>query len=251
MDAVGGARTTTRDWSSEESTNAIVKRDTLVGVDIQGKDASHREVVTKQKAHVGAGGRAELGHAAFEGAGVAGLHVPVVGIALEVASPLVALGIGLYALHEAQEKGKAQSAALTQEYAHVAVIATLDLPTGYKCQRLEGDFKHVSKESSSRSAKMTEALNADPKGRAVLQHHCDRGIKAAEEMSQSGQTKEAYLAANPKIAEAYAKDAAFHEGFDASVYTKEKNVPGEIDKLMKDVDGRNGWNARESYAVRG
>ena len=39
-------------------------------------------------------------------------------------------------------------------------------------------------------------------------------------MTEAGQTQEAFLKANPKIAERYANDAAFHNGFDALVWAK-------------------------------
>ena len=243
-----------------ESTNDIVKRDTKSGVDIQGRDLSRREVAEHQNGHVGGAGYLEIGKTAFEGLDMAGVteigahavvhaganFYVVAGIeaGLGAAAPVLALAIGAHQLHEAHKQGEQQNAAIIRENVHVATICALQLPQDYKIQRLDHDFKSVPRNNDSPATKMTESLMKDPKGLAVLQLHCDQGMNAARELLASHKDVATFLKENPKIAEVYAKDAAFHEGFDA--YLSTKNRPA----LDQQLNERDGWYAQSQVSFR-
>src|SRR5262249_28068639 len=84
----------------------------------------------------------------------------------------------------------------------------------------------------------------------VLQLHVDRGMMAAREFLGARQSKEAFLKAHPSVADAYAKDAAFHDGFDALVWAKEKS-PAEFADAQKRLDERNAWYSQSNVRVGG
>lgn len=167
-----------------------------------------------------------------------------------VGAPILALWLGVHEFKEMHEKRDAQSAAFQKDNAHVAVLGSLDLPSCYKTKRFEKDFAHVSREPNSAAFKMSEKVGADPKGRALLQLHADRGIHAAKDMLLSKTTVEAFLKANPKVAEQYQKDAAFREGFDAYLFTKANGTAQEIGKMEAGLIQRDGWYAADNVSIR-
>lgn len=232
----------------DESTSSIVKRDAKTNVEIYGTDRSWAATKHHQQTHVGLGGALEIGHAAFEGAEIAGaIHAGALGA---IGGPTVGLALGTYALAEAHVKADEQARALAKDNAHVALVGALDLPGSYKAARFDGEYKHVAKAPGSPAFKMTEALMADKKGLATLQLHADRGMNAARDLLRSGMTVEAFLAANPRVAERYAKDAAFREGFDAYLHAKAKLSPGEMKEVDRKLDERDGWYAQSQISFR-
>jgi len=97
---------------------------------------------------------------------------------------------------------------------------------------------------------MTEQLTKDKKGAAVLQLHADRGMNAARELAASGQSVEAFLKANPKVEEAYRKDAAFREGFDAYLWAKGNLPKKDFDAVEASLNERDGWYSRHEVQFR-
>ncbi|MGC3978044.1 MAG: hypothetical protein QM751_07290 [Paludibacteraceae bacterium] len=76
-------------------------------------------------------------------------------------------------------------------------------------------------------------------------------MNAAREMSRAGMSTSAYLAAHPREAEAYAKDAAFHEGFNAYVLHQGQGIAGRGPlRSNTALDQRDGWYAQAQVAVR-
>ncbi len=271
MSEVGGVSSGARRHFSEEdevalrkdeSTSSIVKRDTRSGVEIAGNDRTWRETKTEQQKHVGLADVRDVGHAGLEGAELVGIaHFGAAGV---IGNTISGFALGAYVLHEAHEKADEQGRALIKDNAHVAVLAALDLPDAYKASQLEGElrqpaaggparfekgaYSHVSRGNGSPAFKMAEGLLAKPRDVALLQLHADRGMNAAREM-QPGTTTSAYLAANPKAADAYAKDAAFRAGFDAYVHTRER-TPGDLKTLDTKLDARDGWYAQSQVSFR-
>jgi hypothetical protein len=234
----------------DESTNNIIKRDTKVGVDIYGTDRSWRATKHHQQgfSHAPIAGGLEVAHALYDGVEIAGIfHGGVVGA---IAGPLAGLALGIYSLGEAHAKGDEQARALAKDNAHVALIGALDLPEAYKAHRFEGEYKHVARGTGSPAFKMAEALCQDKKGLATLQLHADRGIHAARDLVRSGMTVEAFFSVNPKIAEAYKKDAAFREGFDAYLWAKANLPRHELQRLDAKLEERDGWYAQAQVSVR-
>lgn len=252
----------------DETTQAIVERDTKVS--IEGQDQNWRELKEHQQTVRENLGCLALhaGHAALEGAEMSGLshsamhHVFRAGLAGAESSAAVAVGAGLvitgavggfflgvHELYEAHEKGDAQNAALVRDNAHVALIFNLDLPPSYSNKRLNGDFKHVEKQKGPAFDQM-RSIQADTKGRALLQLHADRGMNAGRDWAASGMTEQAFLKANPNIAAQCAKDAAFKEGFDAFVHTTKHGTIEETNEMNRKLDERDGWYAQDQVRIR-
>lgn len=233
----------------DESTNSIVKRDAKTNVDISGTDRSwvatkhHQQSPMDNKMTV-----LDVGHVAFEGLEIAG--VVHLGAAGPIGGMVVGLALGSYGLVEAHAKGDEQAQALARDNAHVALIGALDLPESYKAARLDGEYKHVAKGNGSPAFKMAEAICQDKKGLATLQLHADRGMNAARDLSYSGMTKEAFLKANPKMAESYENDAAFHEGFDAYLHAKAHLPPAEMKDVENKLIERDGWYTQSQVSFR-
>lgn len=242
-----------------DTTNGVLARDTKVG-DLRGCDKTHRETKTDQQ-HIGKGGALEIAWNVKEGLeyagielvphGLAGAHgvagaaglAAAVGAAGAIVSPLATMGFGLHALAEAKRHGAEQNSAVQRENARAALVTTLDLPPAYKRARLN-DLTAVTKDADgaptaqSAAGKMQTALIADRKGLAVLQLHADRGMSAARDMIRSNMTLEEMQKKNPRFTAAYASDAAFREGFDAYVFTKDEPTRKALDAALEERDAR-------------
>jgi hypothetical protein len=234
----------------DESTTSIVKRDTKTNVDIGGTDRTWSETKHHQQSPMDNKlGSIEVAISAVEGLEIAGVHLPFA-LAASVALPVAGFGFGLYALHEAHVKGDEQARAVATDNAHVALIGALELPSSYKEARLEGDYKHVAKGPNGSAFRATERLMEDKKGLATLQLHADRGMNAARDLARSGMSVEVFLATNPKVAESYKNDAAFHEGFDAYRHAKAKLPPDQMKSFENKLDERDGWYAQSQIQFR-
>ena len=240
-----------------ESTNVIVKRDTKTTVDVHGRDANQIETKERQSRHVGTAGKIDIAKAGIEGldfvgaaeslhaAGVIAFKTAIAAdLVLTVGSPIATLMLGMHTLAEAHIQGEEQNGALIRENVHVATVCALTLPDDYKAKRLDADYKSVPREENSPATKMTEALLKDPRGLAVLQLHCDQGVNAARDLLASHKDVATFLNENPKVADAYVKDAAFHEGFDAYLSTKDRKG------VDQQLESRDGWYAQSHVSIR-
>lgn len=229
----------------DESTTSIVARDTKVA--IRGNDITWRQEKAAQQAHVGVIDALHIGHAGFEGAELSGAaHAGRAGV---IGGAVGGLWLGVFEFKEMHEKRDAQATAITRDCAHVAVVGSLALPDCYKTKRFEKDFAHVSRTHGDAPA-MLQKLDADPKGRALLQLHSDRGMHAAKDLMLSKATVEGFLNAHPKVAEQYRQDAAFREGFDAYLFTKANGSGREIATMEAGLIERDGWYAADHIAIR-
>lgn len=231
------------------STDDVVRRDTGAGVHIHGRDRTQRQIKEHQQNEVGIPGGLSIAHAALEAPEA--LHVGgfAAELGLGIGLPVLGLGVGIYEHLEAMKNGAEQNAAVIRENLHVAVLGTLDLPVAYKTERKAKDYPDVPTGANSVAFKMSEKLAADAPGRAALQLQCDRGIHAAKDLRASGMTVEKFLEANPKVAETYAKDAAFHEGFNAYLFACAQG--GAMKQEMDNgLAKRDGWHAQTHVSVR-
>lgn len=166
-----------RQWTDEESTSAILKRDT--GVEVHGNDKTLRDTKTEQREHVGIAGGVELGVTGMKGFEIAEAGMPAIAEAgFGVLLPVAGFGLGLYGLQEAHEHADEQNAAIVKDQAHVALVGALDLPANCKDQAF-GDRSETPRGPSSKAFKMTERIMQDKAGLATLQAHCDRGVLSA------------------------------------------------------------------------
>lgn len=206
-----------RQWKDEESTNAVLKRDT--GVDVHGDDKTLHTTKSEQRGHVGICGALELGVTVGKGIEIAEAGLPTfLEPALPVALPIAAFGLGWCGLVEAHHDADAQRAAITKDQAHVALVGALDLPAGCKDQAF-GDRSETPRHVGSQAFKMTERIMQDKDGLATLQAHCDRGVLSAYATlpmpMPDGMTLEKFLDTRPQLKEICNEDAAFRVGFEA------------------------------------
>jgi hypothetical protein len=236
----------------DDATRAIVKRGG--GADIHGVDLTWQQTKEEQHGHVGLAGGAALAKDAYEAGEISGAVPHAAAGLLGAGGPIslagASLGLGIHELLEAHANGREQSAALSRDQAHVALLCALDLPAGYKQQRLEKDYGSIERGYQSQAFKLLENLNSDKAGLATIQLHCDRGMNAARDLARSGMNAEAFLKANPKTADAYAKDAAFHEGFDAYLHTKATAPAADVKEMDQKLNERDGWYAQSHVAMK-
>lgn len=227
------------------------------GLKLRGDDRSLREVKDEQKTHGGVAGAVSMTTTAHAGLEMAEIHAVEafvtktapralgIGAGGIILGSVAELGAGIYHLAEAHAQGKELANTIAKDELHVALLTQLDLPDGYK----QGQFERrdtAGRGAQSDVSKMTTQFATKDKPLvAILQLHADRGMNAARDLISSGQSKEDFLKANPKIAEAYASDAAFRDGFDAMVWAKDNQSPEQVKDLCKKLDER---DARYSQA---
>lgn len=237
-----------KDLGREPSTDETVRGATGKKVHIHGRDKTQRDVAAEQKTHIGIGGVSALA-TAVEGAEIIGHSF---GLGVTIATPIVGFGLGVTELMIARKQGAEQADALARENIHVALVGALDLPAAYKASRYAA-HPGVSRENGTEAFRMTEKLRADPKLRAGLQHRADMGMLAARDCaSMAGTTKEkvaSFLAAHPKIEDLYENDAAFREGFEAYLHTKQSG--GDVAALDRRLDAGHVWRTETTVQVRG
>ena len=216
-------------------------------VEVRGDDKTFRATKEEQQTHVGVGGALSLGHAGIEAAHLAEFHAvehftmagvgASMGAAAVIGGALGGFALGVHEWLEAHAKGEEQNAALTKDEMHVAMLGQLALPQGYKTEQFQARSQ-AGQSAQSLAMKMTGAFaTIDKPLLATMQMHADRGMQAGRSFNESTLSKEAFLDANPKIKEAYAKDPAVHDGFDSMVWAK-KAGKGEYQAACDRLDAR-------------
>lgn len=251
----------------EPATSAILdkaRRDAGVGgprVDVRGDDKTWRETKTEQQGHIGTGGGVSLAHAGIEVTHLAefpavetfmaeGIGASV-GIGLVAGGAVAGLTLGIHEWLEAHHKGDEQRVALAKDELHVAMLTQLDLPKGYKTEQLKERGQAGQSAQSTAQKMATPLATIDKPLVAVMQHHADLGMRAARDFIESGASKEKFLAAHPAIREAYEKDPAFHDGFDALVWAKtQQGAPGLYDETVASFMARDCRYAQTHVSVR-
>lgn len=162
--------------------------------------------------------------------GAAGMLAP--------AGVLVGGAIAFHHLMEANEHGEQLSKTLGKDEMHLALLHVVDVPKGYRDTRVL-DRKDSGQSFASGAQTMArEIIFRQPGVRAALQLHCDQGMAAARRMLENGQSKDAFLAANPEVSKRYAEDAAFQEGFEALQWAREQKTGDAYKETIKALESR-------------
>lgn len=254
MDGVGSAGSRQQDFNRDEldamrqdpSTSEITNRARRDAgfkekdLGVRGDDRALNEVLHAKPVSIGeavAGGLhafevAELAAGAHVLHGLGKLGV----VALPIAAFVATQGI----MYELEVRKAELKDGATRDQMHAAILQRLDLPAGYKAEEMKR--LDVTNTAQSASSKIKDRFDDHGLG-AALQLHCDQGMNAARDMIDAGQTKDSYLKANPKAAERYASDAAFHKGFDALVWAKKDSTaangsPASYTNATKDLESR-------------
>ncbi len=195
-------------------------------VSVRGDDRTLNEVLDDHKMHVGIGEAVAGGIHTFEvaeGAGLAEHALEKLGRWPHAALPLVAWAAGQYGMYEMEKEKLEMKDGATRDQLHAAILVHLDVPTGFKQEEIAK--LGVDMRNQSAAVKISNQIALDKKPyAATLQLHCDQGMNAARTMIESGCQKDAFLKTNPKVAERYASDAAFHNGFDALCWAKSDSL---------------------------
>jgi hypothetical protein len=250
------------DLRKEPTTSAILdkaRRDANIGgpaVAVRGDDKTWRETKNEQKDFDFASLALHGGHALTEGVHLAEIHavekaVGAGGAGLVIGGAVAGLALGIHEWLEAHHKGDEQRTALAKDELHVAMLTQLKLPEGYKTEQMKERAQAGKGEQSAVSKMATPFATIDKPLVAVMQHHADMGTRAARDFIESGASKEKFLAAHPAIAEAYKRDPAFHDGFDALVWASEQHeTPGLYKETLDSANARDCRYAQTSVTYR-
>ena len=221
---------------------------------VHANDKSYDELVAEYKG-VGANKAdvvdivADGGHVGMAVIGL-GESVAVVGGTAAILGPVAALGAGIYSLAEANHRGHELHTALIRDEQRVALLTNTALPDGFVQQEL-AKYSHAGTHFNSGSQQLTTQIHGqDHALGALLQVHTDQGMNAAHDMQSAGQDKSTFFAAHPALAQRYATDIAFKNGFDAMTWAKEKGG-ATYDEVVSGLRTRDGWYASAGVAVRG
>ena len=118
---------------------------------------------------------------------------------------------------EAWQNGEARSDALHKDMMHVALVANLALPDGFRAAEA-AKRPEAAAGWHAPAAKIAEQLAQQPMAKIVLQVRCDEGMHIAEQFAQSGRTLDDFMKAHEGLAKRYHCDAAFRAGFDGMVW---------------------------------
>jgi hypothetical protein len=236
-----------QDASTSKVLNTV-RRDTgsSKDVEIRGDDKSVKELRKEYSEH---GVAAEIGvtgaHTAIEMA-AAGTEAVVAGGVAAGAGMVLFTGVALKGLAQANERNAELTKASDKDATRAAMVATLDLPQGYKNIEL-ARLDAINPGFQSGTMKMgTTLMTRDHKEAAVLQLHADRGMNAARDLvagskiTREGGAAEVAkaLAANPALKAKYDSDAAFKTGFDSLVWAKQRGTDADYDTAIKHLDAR-------------
>jgi hypothetical protein len=250
-----------KDPSTSQILNAV-RSDAHVGgprVEVRGDDRTWRATKEEQN-HMGRGGWTAVTHTGLDAAHLAEFgaveKLTAEGVGAAVAGGLVIVGalggfaLGVHEWNEAHLKGEEQNAALARDELHVAMLTQLELPQGYKTEQLAQRAQAGQSAQSTAQKMATPFATLDKPLVAAMQLHADRGMHAARDLLEAGTTKAAFFAANPKVAEAYTKDAAFHDGFDALVWAHEQKAQGAYKDALAKLTERDCWYSQSNVNYR-
>ncbi len=134
--------------------------------------------------------------------------------------------------------GDALASAEERDTMHAAMLANLDIPQGYKDERMGDLMSRYTDGWKAGTQKIAEeGLGADKSKMALVQIHADQGLNAARGMLDGNVDRKAYFSAHPEAAKRYATDPAFKEGFDSLVWAHHEGR-AEYDAAVSGLEAR-------------
>jgi hypothetical protein len=266
--AVGA--TTHRDFSREEvdelrhdrSTSAVLNEARRGAgqkgndVAVRGDDGTLDDKLGHNKKHLSVGKViAVVADAAHLAEGLEWIHVGGHGMRAGVSTGVMGAAIALpvagwvgsqVAMAEMQDAKDSTRDAATRDVMRAGMLLSLELPSGF----VDGETTKlgVGTTGQAPAKKLSDQLKGTPLG-ATLQLHCDQGVHAAQDCLASGRSQAEHFAANPKLAERYASDAAFRAGFDAFVWAS-KEAPADAKQMDENVKARDARYQSAGVPVR-
>ncbi len=111
--------------------------------------------------------------------------------------------------------------AVKRDAMHAAMLATLDLPQGYKDETMKELTSKYTDGWKGAAQRVAEQALREPGKMALVQLHADQGANAARRMCEGGTSRAAFFSQNVEAARRYASDPAFKQGFEAIVWAKQ------------------------------
>lgn len=169
---------------------------------------------------------------------------------LAIGGPVIALGVGLYELREANQRGHELHTALMRDEQRVALLGNLALPTGFAESEL-AKFSHKGTTFQSQAQRLTTEMHgADHALAALLQLHADQGMNSAHEMYDANTDRATFFAAHPDVASRYKTDQAFKYGFDALSWAHDQGGDAYAG-VVKDLQARDARYDAAGVSYRG
>jgi hypothetical protein len=169
------------------------------------------------------------------------LHIVALGIeeaAVGAGMVGAAFAVEVFATGKEIIAGDEIRAAVDRDQMHMAMLANLDLPQGYKSEEMTKLMSKYTDGWRSGAQHMAETgMFADKGKMALVQIHADQGANAARRMCDAGLSRAAFATTNPEVARHYATDPAFKRGFDAIVWAKDHGQ-AEYKKATDSLDSR-------------
>lgn len=165
-------------------------------VSIRGDDKSNAELRKEWETH-------DLAHAGMGG----GIDTVLQGFHHEAAPHLGGAALFAYhalvALSEAEERGEALKTNNERGAMHLAMIAAVDVPPGFKNVEVPKWSESGTADRSGASRMGTRLEAIDRRDAARLQLHVDRGMNAAQFLLTTGRDPHAALASDPALKAKY------------------------------------------------
>lgn len=227
-----------KDESTAKLMNRVRQHAGYVDHDVamRGDDLPYRQ----EKLHLEHGGKQTAIEAGETGSHVIGTTAELLGHGalaggLALGGAVVGGFLATWKIMEANEHGQILRETLAKDEMQLALVHTLDLPSGYKIEqnKLRPDSGQSAQSGSQRME--TWLMGADRAVLAPLQRHCDDGMRAASRMFDGHMDKTAFFAQNPEARRRYDEDPAFHHGFDALVWAKEQKDATIYAKTLDDL----------------
>jgi hypothetical protein len=181
------------------------------------------------------------------------------GTLIEAAAPLLFGWDALKELSKAKQHGEELAANNERGAMHLAMLATLDLPQGYKSLEI-ARWKEAGTGNTSGAMKIGTTLETtDQKQAALLQLHADRGMNAARALIHGGiitrnadpaAIARAAVQADPTIKAKLDADPAFRSGFDALVWAFQHDSAA-YDAAGSRLDARDARYHQHAIPVQG
>lgn len=223
-------------------------------VEVRGDDLTLDETLHGRQTHVSKGEAVAATAHAYEvieavSAGSRAAHaLEFLGRAPHVVLPLIAWGAAQYGMVEMEKSKIAMKDAATRDQLHAAILDRLDVPGGFKQEEMKRLGVSITKQSAA--SKVSDQFGLGDKHlMATLQLHCDQGMNAARDMIAGGTSTDEFLKANKKVADRYAADPAFKNGFDALVWSK-KDSPATFKAQIDALDARDVRYCQANIAFR-
>jgi hypothetical protein len=174
--------------------------------------------------------------------GAEALEVATEGSVAGLAAPLLAMKEIVSGVAGDMKLAEELKKAGETDQMHMAVIGALSAPLEFK-QEASEPYASTKPGFQSGFMKTSQALDAHPEAKAVLQLHADRGSNAALDLVKTKElhgaaSLDAALAKHPDIKKKFDEDPAFRAGMQLIAWSQDKGKLSEVAMSVLERDAR-------------